>query len=608
MKRLYLRLFAVAAIMITLALLVETFILRQIDKKAAYRVSRILVNQVVNNINTNRRDAYDLYESLKDDYKIRAQSVAYILDSKPDAELNVKELKKISSLLLIDEINIFDESGMIYSGSVPQYYGMNFDSGEQISYFKPMLSDKKLTMCQDITPNTSMGKQMMYAMTWNETGTKMIQIGIEPFRRVELLRRGSVSSILKEMPVYNGSYYFIADVSSKELLAVHPENESIKNLTAFSFPENLDLSTFSQNELITRIDFKNYYTYVRSGDLLIGISYSVNANIKNFFITMHLIIIYLIAAALTICISIVRRAKSDKEKLIQYNILSSMSKIYYSMHLINLDDNTVIEYSARDFIKKISSNFDNAEEMMKEIISKTVSSASMDMMQEFTDISTVKERLTGKKIISVDFISIANIWYRASFITIENENNLPKTVFFTIQNINEQKKKENVLFQKSTTDELTGCYNRRAYEEDFKKLKLNSEFVYIEFDVNGLKPVNDMLGHEAGDEIIKSAAKCMKQAIGEYGKLYRTGGDEFVALLNCNSRQQEEIISKFNVLVDSWSGELVKVMSVSYGCVFSKEQKWGSILHIAKEADRRMYRSKSEYYSRSGYDRRSRSR
>ena len=40
-----------------------------------------------------------------------------------------------------------------------------------MQYFKPMLTDKELTMCQDITPNTAEGKKIMYAITWNEDGT-----------------------------------------------------------------------------------------------------------------------------------------------------------------------------------------------------------------------------------------------------------------------------------------------------------------------------------------------------------------------------------------------------------------------------------------------------
>lgn len=82
----------------------------------------------------------------------------------------------------VDEIHLFDETGCITSGSVPKYFGYSFDSGTQMSYFKPMLTDKSLTMCQDVTPNTSEGKAMMYAITWNEAGTMMVQVGLKPLR------------------------------------------------------------------------------------------------------------------------------------------------------------------------------------------------------------------------------------------------------------------------------------------------------------------------------------------------------------------------------------------------------------------------------------------
>ena len=57
--------------------------------------------------------------------------------------------------MAVDEIHLFDDQGTIYSGSAPKYFGYNFDSGTQMEYFKPMLKDKSLTMCQDVTPNTA---------------------------------------------------------------------------------------------------------------------------------------------------------------------------------------------------------------------------------------------------------------------------------------------------------------------------------------------------------------------------------------------------------------------------------------------------------------------
>ncbi|MBR5705734.1 MAG: diguanylate cyclase, partial [Deltaproteobacteria bacterium] len=56
------------------------------------------------------------------------------------------------------------------------------------------------------------------------------------------------------------------------------------------------------------------------------------------------------------------------------------------------------------------------------------------------------------------------------------------------------------------------------------------DLAVFSIDVNGLKTVNDSLGHDAGDELIRGAADCISAAFGQTGKCYRTGGDEFVVL------------------------------------------------------------------------------
>lgn len=84
-----------------------------------------------------------------------------------------------------------------------------------MEYFKPMLTDKKLTMCQDVTPNTAEGKELMYAITWNEAGTRMIQIGIEPKRLLKELKQNEISAVVSDMPVYKGIEIFVADSQTK---------------------------------------------------------------------------------------------------------------------------------------------------------------------------------------------------------------------------------------------------------------------------------------------------------------------------------------------------------------------------------------------------------
>ncbi|MBQ9043642.1 MAG: diguanylate cyclase [Eggerthellaceae bacterium] len=155
------------------------------------------------------------------------------------------------------------------------------------------------------------------------------------------------------------------------------------------------------------------------------------------------------------------------------------------------------------------------------------------------------------------------------------------------------------LLHISMVDRLTGCLNRRAYEDDLEEFRNEppkESFVCASLDVNGLKAANDTLGHAAGDELLVGAAQCMKACFEPYGKLYRIGGDEFAALFFANPEQLETLKADLQESFDSWKGELVKTLSVSVGYVTRAEYPNETVLEMAKEADRRMYDAKRKYY------------
>ena len=204
-------LIGLAIVVTAIALLLETGILNYVNEKNASMTSQVLLDRVISIIDKNETSEAQLIDSLKDDYIVRAKAVSYIIDAKPEVEYDVDELQKIAKLMSVDEIHIFNEKGVIYSGSIPKYYGYSFDSGEQISYFKDMLKDKNLSMCQDVTPNTSEAKEMMYAITWNESKSKMIQVGISPKRLLKELKQNEISKVVANMPVYDGMELIVAD-------------------------------------------------------------------------------------------------------------------------------------------------------------------------------------------------------------------------------------------------------------------------------------------------------------------------------------------------------------------------------------------------------------
>lgn len=157
---------------------------RNMEKK-----SQLKLDQIDRILEENEGDIERIREQLKEDYIIRAKAAAYIMQHHPEYEDNLAEIRKIAELLQVDELHLFNREGVLYAGSEPKYYGYRFDSGEQISFFLPMLEDPSLELCQDVTPNTAEGKMMQYVAVWKEDRSGIIQIGMQPYRLMEAMEK-----------------------------------------------------------------------------------------------------------------------------------------------------------------------------------------------------------------------------------------------------------------------------------------------------------------------------------------------------------------------------------------------------------------------------------
>jgi diguanylate cyclase (GGDEF)-like protein len=163
------------------------------------------------------------------------------------------------------------------------------------------------------------------------------------------------------------------------------------------------------------------------------------------------------------------------------------------------------------------------------------------------------------------------------------------------------------LYSDSHHDKLTGILNRRAYDEDLMQIRERKSLENISvvaFDVNGLKQMNDSMGHAAGDELIRVSAKLIQKTFEPYGKCYRTGGDEFAAILDQPVENMDALAESFEETLSGWKGEYVKQIHVSYGIIRACDHADASIDELLFLADEQMYRKKREYYQRTGNDRR----
>ena len=102
-----------------------------------------------------------------------------------------------------------------------------------------------------------------------------------------------------------------------------------------------------------------------------------------------------------------------------------------------------------------------------------------------------------------------------------------------IRDMTERKKADEQLRYLSTHDTLTGLYNRAFFEAETKRLERSRLFPVsiVMADVDGLKQVNDRLGHQSGDRLLRQTGQLLREAFRTEDIVARIGGDEFAALL-----------------------------------------------------------------------------
>lgn len=181
-------------------------------------------------------------------------------------------------------------------------------------------------------------------------------------------------------------------------------------------------------------------------------------------------------------------------------------------------------------------------------------------------------------------------------------------LFIHTTELSQQKSDERIEQQKVliTTDALTGLMSRYAYSMALNNFnnEMPKDMVAFSIDINGLKEVNDNLGHDAGDELIQGASSCIEKFFP--GCAYRTGGDEFVVLSRMNRKQAETITESLNKCVKAWHGNKVESMHLAIGFALAEENKDANCEELVIIADKMMYEAKSRYYKESGIDRRRR--
>jgi diguanylate cyclase (GGDEF)-like protein len=195
----------------------------------------------------------------------------------------------------------------------------------------------------------------------------------------------------------------------------------------------------------------------------------------------------------------------------------------------------------------------------------------------------------------------ADVWVSASARPIRDAEGRTIAAVTTLRDVTEQRAQAEKLRDQSLTDELTGLLNRRGFialasARITEASRTRAPIALLYADLNGLKKINDGLGHEQGDRAIADAARVLRAVFRGGDIVARIGGDEFVALLpNLVPSAGDALLDRLATAVRvAAEDDRPYRLSMSSGLTFMNWEAEQTLDDLLAEADRLMYARKRQ--------------
>lgn len=300
-----------------------------------------------------------------------------------------------------------------------------------------------------------------------------------------------------------------------------------------------------------------------------------------------------------------REVERAKEERVAYTRINALTGDFLSVYLVVPETGLYREYSVTPGFENffLPKKGDDLFADVKQHIGSIIYHEDLDRFLSMFSREGVFSEIEHNGIYALSFrlvISGKPVYVKLKAAIIDNETDGRRMVV-GINNIDVQVRQEENYERRlaqaqniANTDALTGVQNRHAYMEAEERLNRQItehrqlSFAIVIFDVNDLKKVNDNVGHQAGDEILRSACKTISGIFGRTS-VFRVGGDEFVAIIQGdNFEMLDDMIRK----LEDHNTKASITGGVVIACGMAKFENDSCVASIFDRADRNMYLNK----------------
>ena len=309
------------------------------------------------------------------------------------------------------------------------------------------------------------------------------------------------------------------------------------------------------------------------------------------------------AIGLLITFLVLAGISAQKIKILNYGeSIQSIANIYKTMHKFDLETGDFEKITCKEGrVSEILGNSKTeAQKMLKNVMDKVCDKRSREEVLEFVEFSTLEERMGQSDSISIEFLNFEHVWYRGRFIVAERKpDGKLKSMIWAVENIDKEKRSRDKLRYLAEIDQMTKVYNRGSGEDKVRKLLKNGEGgMFVLFDVDRFKSINDTYGHGVGDMVLIEIGKCMRRTFRDKDIVLRLGGDEFAAFTPsvCSQEEGRPVIERLISSIKKISiPELEdRKIDISIGAAFYLPEDTYAFDELYKQADSCTYLSKKK--------------
>lgn len=597
--------------------------------------THLLFKQITNVLQSNVHEEELVKQEFQDNCLAKANLAADYLVRNPQNLHDVDVLRLYAKTLDVDEIHIFDATGTIISGTNPQYYGMSFNDGLQISYFYPMLEDKSLHMFQDIFPNTAEKKTMIYAAVWDKQGKNIVQVGMYPKRYLDIVERNNISQVFGNIMVDGKTTVLAIDKDTEFIVGSTNEQLIGRQFHDIGF-EKADMQR-GQNGIMCKINGHVSYAVFSSNTVktdakreLVLCRYIPSRELyQQAVYTSLMLFVYLVLlglAGMTMTVQFLDREVVDSINKIDERLTAiTKGNLDLRLHVNNLPEfahlskninemvNTLLDVTNKMFAMCSKANlplgfYEYYASMDRVVVTRNVGKLLHISDEEFRKLTENKELFEAKldEIRSELVNPERNIYklpWAEGYVRMEVVKHKKGLMGIIVDKTSDYLEKQALEYERDR-DAMTGLYTRRKFYREMQRLLSvpgkvgHAALVFV--DANGLKKINDGFGHEAGDSYLCQISAMLTLHSTANSLLCRFGGDEFLLFVyGCADKKSLEAVlealqhgMEHNTMVIN--GEAVPVSSSLGVAIYGDDGC--SLNELIKLADARMYHNKMQFH------------